>query len=205
MKASSPELKKRIVELYYKEKLTYAQIRERLGTSDYTILKNLNAYRKAHPDKKVVKEESISKFRNRNRFLSSFSNYPFILDNQEWLNVEQYYQASKTNNPSEKKAIRREKYASVIKAKGQLVTIRSDWEEIKIEVMLKATRAKFEQNPQIAEKLINTHPFILREDNTWHDNFWGNCVCQKCKAISGQNLLGKILMKIRDELISNNK
>lgn len=35
------------------------------------------------------------------------------------------------------------------------------------------------------------------EGNYWHDNYWGNCTCDKCKNIEGQNKLGKILMKIR--------
>ena len=54
--------------------------------------------------------------------------------------------------------------------------------------------AKFEQNPGLKEKLINTGDAYLEETNTWNDTFWGVC---KGK---GQNNLGKILMKIRAEL-----
>ena len=41
---------------------------------------------------------------------------------------------------------------------------------------------------------------MLIEGNYWHDNYWGNCLCPKCKEIEGQNQLGKILMKVRSTL-----
>jgi hypothetical protein len=40
------------------------------------------------------------------------------------------------------------------------------------------------------------------EGNNWHDNTWGNCLCDKCKGIEGKNLLGNILMQVREELCS---
>ena len=56
---------------------------------------------------------------------------------------------------------------------------------------------KFTQNQEIKEKLLATGNSILIEGNYWHDNFWGNCLCSKCKYIKGRNNLGKILMKRR--------
>ncbi len=35
------------------------------------------------------------------------------------------------------------------------------------------------------------------EYNHWHDNFWGDCLCDRCKHIDGENMLGKMLMAIR--------
>ena len=35
--------------------------------------------------------------------------------------------------------------------------------------------------------------------NWWHDNYWGNCNCDRCKDIKGQNKLGKMLMDLREE------
>ena len=40
------------------------------------------------------------------------------------------------------------------------------------------------------------HSVMLEEGNTWHDTFWG----VDAKTGEGQNHLGKILMKIREEL-----
>ena len=39
----------------------------------------------------------------------------------------------------------------------------------------------------------------LIEGNTWHDNYWGVCSCSKCNG-RGKNRLGKLLMKVREEL-----
>jgi hypothetical protein len=41
---------------------------------------------------------------------------------------------------------------------------------------------------------------MLIEGNWWHDNFYGSCTCNKC-VNKGENNLGKILMKIREELL----
>jgi len=55
-------------------------------------------------------------------------------------------------------------------------------------------RAKFEQNPDLAAKLIATGDEELVEGNTWGDTYWG-----VCRGV-GQNKLGKILMNVRQEL-----
>lgn len=55
-------------------------------------------------------------------------------------------------------------------------------------------RAKFEQNPDLRQKLLSTGSEELIEGNTWGDTFWG-----VCKG-SGQNWLGRILMFVRDEV-----
>ena len=41
---------------------------------------------------------------------------------------------------------------------------------------------------------------LLIEGNTWHDNYWGDCSCNRCKSKSGENMLGILLMELRDKL-----
>ena len=53
------------------------------------------------------------------------------------------------------------------------------------------------KNDYLGGKLDMTGLEEIVEGNYWHDNYWGNCTCDKCKNIEGQNKLGKILMKIR--------
>lgn len=72
--------------------------------------------------------------------------------------------------------------------------IRSDWDNIKVNVMEKALRAKFMQHPDLAKKLLRTGDAILIEDSPV-DSFWG---CGKDGK--GQNMLGKLLMNIRETL-----
>lgn len=86
------------------------------------------------------------------------------------------------------------------KRRGRSVKLRPDWEEVKEEVMLEGLRLKF-RIPEFREGLRATQSAILIEGTTWHDNEWGNCTCEKCKDIPGKNKLGKLLMKVRSELI----
>jgi predicted NAD-dependent protein-ADP-ribosyltransferase YbiA (DUF1768 family) len=65
--------------------------------------------------------------------------------------------------------------------------------------MMRGLRLKF-QDPKLRAMLLATGNEELIEGNTWHDNTWGDCSCDACKDIEGKNMLGKLLMKVRDEL-----
>ena len=63
-------------------------------------------------------------------------------------------------------------------------------EERKVEVMRKGIRAKFNQNPEMKEKLLATGNKVLIEDSS-KDDYWGG-------AIKGSaNMLGYLLMELR--------
>jgi hypothetical protein len=80
------------------------------------------------------------------------------------------------------------------KRRGNGVTLRPDWEKLKIPLMLDLVRKKFSDHPHLAELLLATGDAELVEGNDWGDVFWG--VCRK----RGRNELGKILMQVREEL-----
>lgn len=72
--------------------------------------------------------------------------------------------------------------------------MRSDWEDVKFDVMYDIVKAKFTQNEDLKRKLLDTEGYYLEEGNNWGDKIWGvvNGV--------GENHLGKILMRVRNEL-----
>lgn len=72
--------------------------------------------------------------------------------------------------------------------------LRSDWEEVKDEVILQALRMKFSQNPEIAKGLLATGDAILIE-HTQNDAYWADGGYG-----SGKNKLGLLLMQVREEL-----
>ncbi len=68
---------------------------------------------------------------------------------------------------------------------------------MKIEVMYKALLAKFSQNEELKDLLGMTGNRVLIEDSP-HDSYWGNG-----GDGTGHNMLGKLLMKVREELRGN--
>src|SRR5574343_879512 len=73
---------------------------------------------------------------------------------------------------------------------GRQVKLRSDWYEIKLSIMEEILREKFQG--ELLQKLLTIKGEIV-ERNNWGDTYWGVCNGK------GQNQLGKLLMKIRDE------
>jgi ribA/ribD-fused uncharacterized protein len=72
--------------------------------------------------------------------------------------------------------------------------LREDWEQIKVKVMHDLLRQKF-QDATLRDRLLATGEAVLIEGNTWHDREWGQAPLGK-----GRNLLGQLLMLVREEL-----
>lgn len=143
----------------------------------------------------------IDFFHGEYYFLSNFYKADFTdVTGVTWPTVEHYYQAMKTENCIEREKIRKASGPSIAKKMGREVKLRNNWESIKLNVMRNALTYKFNQNPDLKQKLIDTGDAMLMECNTWHDNIWGNCQCSECRKIVGQNYLGKLLMGIRTRL-----
>lgn len=141
----------------------------------------------------------IAMFDGKYAFLSNFFPSPFEVDGITFPSVEHWFQAYKTTDPTEFKAIATAQTPGKSKRMGRGCQLRPDWEEVKTDVMLSGLRHKF-KNPELRAKLLATGNEELMEGNTWHDNTWGNCVCQKCQNIPGRNMLGMLLMQLRQEI-----
>lgn len=129
------------------------------------------------------------------RFLSNFYEAEVTYGGLTYGSNEAAFQAQKCINDDEKW-----QFVGISPAKskniGRKVYLRSDWEDVKVGLMEDIVRAKFVQNKELAEQLLMTGNKILVEGNRWGDTFWG---VDKRSGI-GENHLGKILMKVRDEL-----
>ena len=135
----------------------------------------------------------ITSFTAANRFLSNFYPSRVELDGEEYPTVEHAYQAAKTLDIAERMTIAQILTAGAAKHFGKSVTMRPDWEVIKLAVMEDLLRQKL-TNVTLAARLIATGDDELIEGKTWGDTFWG-----VCNGV-GENHLGKLLMKIRSEL-----
>ncbi len=160
-----------------------------------------------------------------------FSNFyegaPFESDGVYWPTVEHYFQAIKFDNPEYRELIRsantpnkafilgsqkkRGGYAAhwtLNKQDARLlndlidqhahVQIRADWDAHRITAMEKALLAKFSQNRTLRSVLLETGDVEIVEDSP-RDWFWG---CGKDGK--GENMLGKLLMKVRSHLSGKN-
>jgi ribA/ribD-fused uncharacterized protein len=113
-----------------------------------------------------------------------------------WPTSEHYFQAQKFVNESHAEDIRKAKSPMIAARMGRdrSKKLRKDWESVKDQVMLKAVRAKFEQHPELAETLLGTGEAQIIE-HTANDRYWGDG-----GDGTGKNMLGKILVRVREEL-----
>jgi ribA/ribD-fused uncharacterized protein len=143
---------------------------------------------------KTKNQNSITAFSGDNKFLSNFYSVEVELDGVIYMSVEHAYQAAKTLDTEERKPFHKHPLPTAGESKklGRKLTIRPDWESVKLQVMKDLLVQKF-AIPELKEMLAETKGKTLVEGNYWNDFYWGVC---KGK---GENHLGKLLMEIRDK------
>lgn len=137
--------------------------------------------------------------------LSNFYYAPFWADNQKFLYSEQYFMYRKAllfddNETAEK--ILKETDVKKIKKLGREVKNFDEeiWNAVKENFMFLACYNKFFFNPKLASYLLSTQNAELVEaspfDKVWGIGFDENSA-EKNRDNWGENLLGKVLMKLR--------
>lgn len=129
------------------------------------------------------------------QFLSNFYEARVDYDGLAYGSNEAAFQAQKCMT-EEEKAQFTEFGPGKSKGMGRHVPLRPDWEEVKVGIMEEIVREKFNQHPELAERLLATGDKVLVEGNHWGDTCWGI----DTRTGKGENHLGKILMKVRAEL-----
>ncbi len=141
---------------------------------------------------------TISSFSGEHRFLSNFYTEPGLSDRLwGYPTTEHAFQAAKTLD-KEARLPFKDWHITPGQAKrmGRKLVLRHDWGQVKNDVMLIVVKAKFTPGTKLADRLLATGSEELVEGNSWHDNYWGICSCDKCGS-GGQNMLGLILMLVR--------
>lgn len=147
---------------------------------------------------------AIESFRDRYDFLSNFYECPVFYKGIQYYSAENAFQAQKAND-DETKVQFRDIGPGRAKKLGRTLPLSPDWDLHKDAIMAGVLCAKFSQNPDLAAKLLSTGDQKLIEGNYWHDNYWGDCRCQKCAGILGRNKLGKMLQAVRQILRDSNE
>ena len=129
-------------------------------------------------------------------FFSNFYNRLIFVDGLTWKTVEHYFQANKFEDSILIQKIRdlNSPMEAAIEGRKKENIIKANWDDIKDEIMYKALKAKFLQHPDLRIKILETGNEIIVE-HTKNDSYWGDGGDGK-----GENRLGVLLMKVRDEI-----
>jgi hypothetical protein len=115
----------------------------------------------------------ITEFQNEYRWLSNFAPVKIKLDGLEFPSVEHAYMSAKSDDVEWKKfCSNQNNKAGDVKRQSRNITLKKDWNEIKLEVMANCIKQKFNTEPY-RTKLLETGTQHIQEGNRWNDKFWG--------------------------------
>ncbi len=155
-------------------------------------------YRKGDWKKVVTHDDKqIKGFFGPYFFLSCWYPAKVIFDGIEYPSAENAYQAQKVDRANRKDFAHftpeeSKKYWNKYTLADKCA---ADWDARKADVMLKVVTAKFAQNSDLRQKLLNTGDKYL-ESVGWYGDTFFEVDIEK----GGQNMLGKILMSVRLQL-----
>lgn len=127
---------------------------------------------------------------------SNFALYPIVVKKRRWPTSEHYFQSQKFQDKAEQEEIRKANSPMLAARLGRdrKRKLRRDWESAKVNVMREAVMAKFSQHEELRELLLSTGDAKIVE-HTENDDYWGDG-----GDGSGRNMLGRILMDVREKL-----
>ena len=138
-------------------------------------------------------DEVIKGFFGEYRFLSNFHIADIDYEGIIYPTSEHAYQAAKTLDEEERLKISKLSPQDA-KREGRLITLRPRWDKIKMSVMFEILDYKFSAYNDLNLALQQTEGKYLEETNHWGDVYWG----VDCKSNEGLNMLGQVLMAIRE-------
>jgi len=148
-----------------------------------------------------------------NQPLGVFSNWadtPFVHDNQRYATSEHYMMAEKARlmgDDATRAKILANPSPSVAKKLGQSVKPWDEarWLQHRCRIMYEGCRAKFSSTPELRNQLLSTGKKVLVEASPL-DRIWGIGMAaddpraQRPAEWGGLNLLGRVLMRVREDL-----
>jgi ribA/ribD-fused uncharacterized protein len=163
-------------------------------------------------DAATQRDHKVAAFYTKANPLSNFFPTPLLeIDGVKYASVEQYLQSQKAyfaEEPQIAAKIKDTVNPAECKLMGdRLVVNNQDWLSVAKTLVYKACKNKFHSDPRARKFLLDTGNTILIEAGP--DKVWGvglklnNPQILNCDAWQGDNLLGKILMSVRSELMPN--
>ena len=143
----------------------------------------------------------IHTFRGEQKWLSNFYPVAIKYNGNLFQSTEAAYMSAKNDDPEWLAfCMDPNNTPAQIKKKSHFITVRPNWDEIKLGVMEEVLRYKFFMHKGLGDMLLATGDQNLVEGTTWNDRYWGVDVTVTPNI--GENNLGRLLMKLRKQLKS---
>jgi len=137
----------------------------------------------------------ILQFNDTYRWLNNFAAVEVEFEGLRFNSVEHAYQAAKSSDIDWRLYCANEVDPDNVRKSVKLISIRPDWEYVKVSIMEKLLIQKFDQAPY-ADLLMATDNTYIINGNIWEDTFWG----VDMGTGKGTNKLGHLIMKIRSAM-----
>jgi len=155
---------------------------------------------------KTYDKQTCVSFRKTKELYGGLSNmcsgFPIQIGEDIFLTSESLYQVCRFNEYSDiQRIIQGEKspMSSKMKSKKYILNTRSDWDDVRVGIMNWCIRMKLKCNwNKFSNLLLSTGNKQIIEDSH-KDRFWG-CVVDENNYLVGRNVLGKLLVNLREEL-----
>ena len=136
---------------------------------------------------------------------SNFGRTPLVVDGVEFDCSEKLFQVMKFSDPDSRRGVYLAKGQTMkMKAKHQekVGTVRSDWGEIIVDAMKFCLSQKYVQSEAFRTELERSRGLFIVEDQTTfqkkNPDTWGAKLSGDGKEYIGPNLMGRLLMELRD-------
>lgn len=149
--------------------------------------------------------DRITLFKQENKFLNLYHQHPFEYKDVVYGSIlHAYFSIIDSNNKEIYNCINQAKHPNVSMIIEEIAK-KGGYYITDFNLLKEIVKAKFSHkwNDTIRCDLLSTKSKMLINMNNRHDNILGYCYCKECKDIEKQNILGKILMEVRDELMNN--
>ncbi len=162
------------------------------------VAKTLDRYRDVLLADNILNYEFVGFYQREFFIFDNFSSFAIEYKGVVYPTIEHAYQSLKFVDTAPEIAKEIAECHSAVDAKRiarrNVDKQNKDWLNINISIMEELLRAKIDQHPYVKQKLLETKDLIICEDSPY-DSFWGIG-----KDRNGENWLGKLWMKLRDEI-----
>ncbi|UJR16448.1 hypothetical protein I4U23_003350 [Adineta vaga] len=107
----------------------------------------------------------------------------FVIDGITYSSAENYFQCAKTTNQVDRDMVLQSGPGTSAWTAGQRITIRDDWESVKVDEMYKGNLAKFQQNEELRNALLSSgNGSIHFTGSTPFWNKWNGLILERIRA-----------------------